>query len=407
VGEDFGVGVPSAYPAMRELLRQCVEETVSDVAFVALLDIADEGKRPTIAIPSIYPPSENSGRLITRWARTSVCDAIEAGRTQVLVGRFAHSGERHQQTVLLVVAPMYTTNGMPWGAVATLRAVSAIEWNNVNRVEQCAQSVTNVLTHYDDLSDHAEPSLPLPSNSRLTPLLERPGMPHGSRHDFLLHELRVPLSAARYALEALKLRHGSNWDESDMHSLTTAQLGVSEAQQVVNTASHWPSLGSSTVAPNAEITSVYEVVERTIGLLPAARGKVVQELEKQLPPILGNQNTITQVLVNLLENALKYSSPRREIEVVAHRIDSNFVFLAVRSWSDGPMYNRDFLSGSQTHHTPSDDPTSKGLGLNIARYFITSMGGEIWIDGDGTDGISVSMALPVAPSWAADTSERA
>ncbi len=406
MGEDFGVGAPSAYPAMRELLRQCVEESASDVAFVALLDIAGEGKRPTIAIPSIYPPSETSGRLITRWARVSVCDAIEAGRTEVLVGRFTPSGERQQQTVLLVVAPMYTTNGRPWGAIATLRTASAIEWNNVNRVEQCAQSVTNVLTHYDDPSDHAEPSLPLPSTSRLTPLLERPGMPHGSRHDFLLHELRVPLSAARYALEALKLRHGNNWDEGDLHLLTTAQLGVSEAQQVVSTASQWPSLGSPTVAPNAEIISVNAVVERALGLLPAAHGKVVQELEKQLPPILGNENTITQVLVNLLENALKYSSPRREIEVAARRLDSNYVYLGVRSWSDGPIFNHDFLSGSQEHHTPSDDPTSKGLGLNIARYFITSMGGEIWIDGDGTDDISISMALPIAPSWAADASER-
>lgn len=231
-------------------------------------------------------------------------------------------------------------------------------------------------------------------------------MPHGSRHDFLLHELRVPLSAARYALEALKLRHGNNWDESDVHLLTTAQLGVSEAQQVVSTASQWPSLGSPTVAPNAEIISIYEVVERALGLLPAARGKVVQALEKQLPPILGIQNTITQVLVNLLENALKYSAPRREIEVAARRIDSNYVFLGVRSWSDGPIFNHDFLSGSQAHHTPSDDPTSKGLGLNIARYFITSMGGEIWLDGDGTDGILVSIALPVAPSSAADVSER-
>src|SRR2546430_623561 len=44
----------------------------------------------------------------------------------------------------------------------------------------------------------------------------------------------------------------------------------------------------------------------------------------------------------------------------------------------------------------SDDLTSQGLGLSIARYCVTAMGGDIWVESDGHRGATLSFTLPLA-----------
>lgn len=381
-------GTTPAYPAMRELLRQCVAEAQADVAFVALLDIQGEGKRAALKIPAVFPLAERSTRLITRWVNKGVSQAIEAGRTKVMVGRNSSSGDRRRSTKILVVTPMYTTNGKAWGAVAMIRGSSTIDWETINAVQQCAHTITTVLTQSDESYAHSGYALTWPP-------LTRPRVQSGPRDDFLLHELRVPLSAATYALAALSQSHGPNWEHDDERMLHTAQSGVDEAQRIVRSVSQWPALGNGVTTPHLEAVAVDEMLARALTLLPAARYKVVQKLDPNLPPICGDETWVTQVLVNLLENALKYSNTRRNIEVVAYQTDNEFVLVSVRSWSKTRPFDQGDHTRAGKRGRSSDDPTSKGLGLNIARYFVTSLGGELWIEGEGTEEIVVTLALPI------------
>jgi signal transduction histidine kinase len=219
------------------------------------------------------------------------------------------------------------------------------------------------------------------------------------RDDFLLHELRVPLSAATYALEALaQRRQTSHWEHMDEHLIHTARAGVDEAQRVIRSVSQWPSLGNGVTRPQIEAVAVDEMLARALTLLPAAQYKVIQRLDPDLPHVYGNESWITQVFVNLLENALKYSNTHRNIEVAAYESDDDFVLVSVRSWSRVLPFNWDHPLAARGHATSSDDPTSKGLGLNIARYFATSLGGELWIEGDGTEEVVVTLALPAIPA---------
>lgn len=376
------------YPAMRELLRQCAAEALADIAFVALSDTDDEGKPAALTIPAVFPLAEDSARLITRWVRKGVSQTIRAGRTAVLVGRLSTSGSRRRSTKMLVVAPMYSTSGNAYGAVAIVRDSSVIDWETINAVQQCARAITSVLTQSNEpytFSGHAV----------TFPPVTRARVQSGPRDDFLLHELRVPLSAATYALEALaQRRQASHWEHDIEHLLHTARSGVDEAQRVIRSVSHWPSLGNGVTRPQIEAVAVDEMLERALTLLPTARYKVIQRLDTHLPCVYGNESWITQVFVNLLENALKYSNTHRNIEVAAYESDDDFVLVSVRSWSRVLPFNRDVPMPTRDHATPSNDPTSKGLGLNIARYFVTSLGGELWIEGDGAEEVVVTLALP-------------
>jgi hypothetical protein len=385
-----GAGVAVAYPAMRELLRQGVAQAQAEVACVALLDVQGGGKRSAVVIPAVYPPAECSTQLISRWVKKGVRQAIEVGRTEVMVGRISTCGDRRRNSKMLIVAPMYTTNGSAWGAVGMVRSSSAIDWETINAVEQCSSAITSILTLSED---------PLPYGGLAitwTPVT-RSRVRSGPRDDFLLHELRVPLSAASYALEALAQRHRPYGEYDDEHLLHTAQSGVGEAQSIIRSVSQWPALGMGVTTPIIEAVAVDEMLSRALTLLPAAGYQVVQKVDPNLPLVRGNDSWLTQVLVNLLENALKYSHARSSIEVAAYQSDDDFVLISVRSWSKVLPFQRDNCrrDGQRFRSGWDEAASSKGLGLNIARYFITSLGGELWIEGDGTEEVIVTLALPI------------
>ncbi len=391
--------VTQIYPAMRELLRQCIAQTHGDVSFVALADVAGKGPGNAFRIPVIYPVAERNARLITRWTRTGVYRALETGSTELLVGKIKLPGNDLQRTGLLIVAPMHTSNGAPWGAVALLKATSAVERETINVVEQCAHAVSSLLIKSDDPSTQGPSEAPAP-HAHHYPIPQA---------DFLLHELRVPLSAATYALEALMQRYSPGWEYDGERLLHIAQSGVIEAQSIVRSMNQWPTLGTDMVVPHMEAVSVDEIVERALNLLPAARYRVVQQLAPDLPPVRGNQSWLTQVLVNLLENALKYASAHREIEVSAHQLDGNYVLILVQSWDREPSHNPGYASQPDNPRVSPDSRTREGLGLNIARYFVTSMGGEIWMESDGPNGAGsciVKLVLPILAASEHDAPQR-
>jgi K+-sensing histidine kinase KdpD len=385
-----GAGVAVAYPAMRELLRQGVAEAQAEVACVALLDIQGDGKRAAVVIPAVYPPAECSTQLISRWVRKGVRQSIEVGRTEVTVGRIASCGERHRSPKMLIVAPMYTTNGSAWGAVGMVRSSSVVDWETINAVQECSSAITSILTQSDEQLTFGELAI---TWTPVTRSRER----SGPRDDFLLHELRVPLSAASYALEALAQRNRPYWEYDDEHLLHTAQSGVGEAQRIIRSVSQWPALGVGVTAPNIEAVAVGEVLSHALTLLPAVGYQVVQRVDPNLPLVRGHDSWLTQVLVNLLENALKYSHVHSNIEVAAYQSDDDFVLISVRSWSKVLPFHRDNrMREDRRSRSGRDEAASgKGLGLNIARYFITSLGGELWIEGDGSEEVIVTLALPI------------
>jgi hypothetical protein len=380
-----------AYPAMRELLRQCIAEAQADVAFVALLDADADSNGAALVVPAMFPPSERTPSTVTRWVKAGVLQAIKAGRTEAMVARTTSSGNRRARSKMLVVAPMYSCGGAAWGAVVVIRASAVIEWDIINPIQQCAHAITTVLTESDDPCFRRGAAAPRPPLARQR-VQSRP------REDFLLHELRVPLSAAAYALEALVQHHGPNWTCDDEDLLHTAQSGVEEAQKIARSVSQWPALGRGVSKPPVGAIALDEMLERALALLPGARRVVVQHMDPDLPLVYGNESWITQVLLNLLENAMKYSDAQRHIDVTSYQSDGDVIVVRVHSWGSICHLQRGYSAARSGEHDGStDDPTSKGLGLNIARYFVTSLGGNLRIEDNGTGDFTVTVSLLAAP----------
>jgi signal transduction histidine kinase len=126
-------------------------------------------------------------------------------------------------------------------------------------------------------------------------------------------------------------------------------------------------------------------------------------LDLSVPPhavVLGNADRIRQVLVNLIDNAVKYGPPETPIEVtVEDRADSVATYVC-DAGSTLPASEGERIFGPYYQARGSADQYARGLGLGlyVSRQIIEGHGGRIWLDAN--DHTSFGFTLPHPPSSA-------
>ena len=108
-------------------------------------------------------------------------------------------------------------------------------------------------------------------------------------------------------------------------------------------------------------------------------------VEPGLPPITADQRRVTQVINNLLENAIRHTPSGGKIIVSASKAPEG-VRIAVKDTGDG-ITPADVTRIFESFYQGSDKKTSThgrlGLGLSIAREIVAGHGGKIWVESPG------------------------
>jgi len=118
-------------------------------------------------------------------------------------------------------------------------------------------------------------------------------------------------------------------------------------------------------------------------------------VDKSLPVGLGDEQRLTQVLLNLVGNAIKFTDAG-EICVTAKVMNSNF---AVSVADTGPGIPKEHQARifEQFHQVDSSSTRAKGgtgLGLAIAKQIVEMHGGRIWVVSMPGKGSTFQMELP-------------
>ena len=129
------------------------------------------------------------------------------------------------------------------------------------------------------------------------------------------------------------------------------------------------------------------------------RGQVVmQEAPKDLVSVHADMHRVQQVVVNLLDNAAKYSPEGRPINVRWSVVDG-FAEVAVQDFGPG-IAEKDrsilFTRFGKIVQPMRSGQSGTGLGLYISRQLVEAMGGSIWIDTEVGRGSTFSFRLPLA-----------
>jgi two-component system phosphate regulon sensor histidine kinase PhoR len=127
------------------------------------------------------------------------------------------------------------------------------------------------------------------------------------------------------------------------------------------------------------------------------------ELEMQIDPLLdvvdADPLRLEQVLINLLENALKYSNPRGIIQVGAELdAKSDQVHFWVKDQGIGIPQDKlthIFERFYRVDKARSRDQGGSGLGLSIVKHIVQAHGGRVWAESEVARGTSIHFTLPM------------
>ncbi len=211
------------------------------------------------------------------------------------------------------------------------------------------------------------------------------------------HDLRSPLTAMRVAAESLA-SPAIELDEADRrHQLDTVRTEARRLDRLVANLLDLSRLESGAAAPRRELVAVDDLVAQALGELPAPeQARVVVTLAADVPLVEVDAVQVERALVNLLENALRYSPPGADVRISAST-ESGEVVLGVRD--EGPGIGSDDLTRvfePFERLAPGEARQGAGLGLAIARGFAEVNGGRIWAESRSGEGATFMLAFPLS-----------
>jgi GAF domain-containing protein/anti-sigma regulatory factor (Ser/Thr protein kinase) len=213
------------------------------------------------------------------------------------------------------------------------------------------------------------------------------------------HELRTPLAAILGYAELIQEGFYGPLPEKSMDALTRIRSNGKHLLGLINTVLDIAKIESGQFSLNLAEYALESVVETvraaTESLAWTKKLALKTEVAKLLPAGLGDEQRLTQVLLNLVGNAIKFTDAG---EVCISATTSNGHF-AVTVTDTGPGIPPEEQSRifEQFHQIDSSNTKAKGgtgLGLAIAKQIVEMHGGRIWVQSTLGKGSTFQMELP-------------
>jgi signal transduction histidine kinase len=150
-----------------------------------------------------------------------------------------------------------------------------------------------------------------------------------------------------------------------------------------------------------ESTDIVELVRREVGSFQKENKsdgfKVGIEMADDIPPVFVDEETMSQALRNILDNAAKFSGQEKEINVqIVHKERSAEITVKDRGIgipdNEQKRIFEKFYRGKQAS---SVSPTGTGLGLTLVKHIMDAHGGNIIVQSQPGEGSCVSLILPI------------
>jgi two-component system, OmpR family, phosphate regulon sensor histidine kinase PhoR len=217
------------------------------------------------------------------------------------------------------------------------------------------------------------------------------------------HELRTPLAAVYGAAQTLR-RHDFALDEAGRERFVSLIVEESERLgRIVNDILLANQLDIGSLELRSDVFDPNELVDRVLEAARAHSPSAIK-LEKAAgpppPPVASDPDRVRQVLVNLIENAIKYSPAGGRVEVGVAP-SGRMVRFYVRDQGLGipaDEQGRIFDKFYRLDPNMSDGVGGIGLGLYICNELVRRMGGRIWVESGGETGSTFLFEIPASES---------
>lgn len=206
------------------------------------------------------------------------------------------------------------------------------------------------------------------------------------------HDLRTPLASIKASVTSVL---GGGVDgEQQRELLQTVVEETDRLNRLVGNILDLARVRSGTLVPAKERSSVEEVLESVLHRLgPMLAAVRVRTLARpDLPEIMIDPVQIDQALTNVLENAVRFSPPGGEIQVVLAPWRDGVQIRVTDQGPGVPPEERELVF--EPFYRGRGAQGGSGLGLAIARAIVLAHGGRIRMEGAPTGGAAVVIELP-------------
>jgi two-component system sensor histidine kinase KdpD len=211
------------------------------------------------------------------------------------------------------------------------------------------------------------------------------------------HDLRTPLASAKAAVTSLR-SPDMHWDAADTEELlATADESLDRLTRLVGNLLDMSRLQAGALSLFPRPAGLDEIVALALDDLGPAGRDITVEIPETLPAVRADPAILERVVVNLTENALRYS-PAGKAPLLAASALGDRVELRVVDWGPGIADDdkeRVFVPFQRLGDT--DNTTGVGLGLALSRGLTEAMGGALTAEDTPGGGLTMTVSLPAAP----------
>ncbi|MGF1570395.1 MAG: ATP-binding protein [Nodosilinea sp.] len=216
------------------------------------------------------------------------------------------------------------------------------------------------------------------------------------------HELRTPLSLVQGYLESI-LRRGQNLTPPQREGLEIATVETSRTIHLLTELLDLARLDNGQMPLNLELTDLKDVINEAIAMAEAdyfqdddAGSRVIVETTVPGPLAKADRARLRTVLVELLDNALRYSAPQQPIRVLVSE-QNGWATIQVQDQGQGipPSCQPDIFNPFyRVDENRSRTTGGTGLGLTLVRSLVEAMAGKVSVQSGPNQGCLFTISLP-------------
>lgn len=212
------------------------------------------------------------------------------------------------------------------------------------------------------------------------------------------HELKTPVTSLKGFLSLLQRRLATEGDEKALHYLARMDAQVNKLNKLITDLLDLSKMQTGQLVYREERFDVdalmQEIVENVQGTIQTHHLLLEGQTEAK---VFGDRDRIGQVLINLLNNAIKYS-PQADAVLVHIAKDENQVIVSVQDFGIGIAKEHQHKIFERFYQVT--DPEEKtypglGIGLYISCEIVKRHGGQLWVESKKGKGATFHFTLPL------------